>query len=359
MADIHKKGGPDLEKLAQTDVARAAPARPTNVFAKHGNQQITDVVQQAQAAQKGETQFLQGLSTAQQAEAEQTWWQDEEVARKSGTDREEDEESQIAKKSAAEEDDKRAAKKDADRGRKLSPQEEMEQLKAKSAAISAGALEDREKALLKDADKRGLDDQDKAAMLIRSGDVDQDVVKDQTGGVQSLMAAEQMPSAMAAINRDASADAAKKPLTERQTIRNVTDELRLMSKQIGNYPALNDPNLSIESKATQLVDLLASQLDPNTRESVSSYAYTGITEDLIFDPQAILEINTVAGSNRDVRTIGGFSMVLWQVCVDAVRGQLSTLDKKDQVNEADLWQTQLRRVAGDMYMEAMAKPTGT
>ncbi|MCB9677458.1 MAG: hypothetical protein H6737_20285 [Alphaproteobacteria bacterium] len=356
-----KKGGQDLDKKIAAPEALKEAVKPENLFGRHGNEQIKDVTSSALAQQGSEAGLLAAMATEQTSESavDQSWWQDEEVVR--SNQNEEEEEARVLAANTQDDDAKRQeakdqADKDSQRGRRLAPQEELALLNEKKAQMSAGALAEQELNILKDAEKAGLSEEDKAAMLVKQGDVKQEVLDEQTGAVRALVAAEQMPESLAAFQRDAAQETSKTPLNERDTIRNVTEEIRLISKQIQNHPKLTDPNMSVEDKATAMVDILAYELDVPTRESVAAHPFVGLHEDLVFDPQSILAINSIAGSSREVRALGGFAIVAWQMCVDQVKNKLAAMDEDESLDENDLWKDCLGGLANKMYVDALLKP---
>ncbi|MEZ4318287.1 MAG: hypothetical protein R3F61_12325 [Myxococcota bacterium] len=364
MANSDKKGGKDVDKTAAATGPATDAGKADNLFARHGNQQITEVIAAAQAGQKGQEapMLAAAMESEKQSGPEASWWQDEEVTKGNAKDTKEEEEANILAANrqdddAKRKDEKQQADKDAKRGRKLSPQEEFALLNEKKAQMSAGALAEQEVNIIKDAEAAGMDEEQQAAMLVKQGDVSAEVRDQQTGAVQSLLAAEQMPTVLADFNRDASHDVSKTPLNERDTIRNVTEEIRLIGKNIQTHPKLADPKLSVEEKATALVDILAYELDVPTRESVAAHPFVGLHEDLVFDPQSILAINSIAGSSREVRTLGSFAVVAWQLAVDTVKDKLAAHDDGDVIEEDVLWKNCLGELAGNMYVDALLKPS--
>jgi hypothetical protein len=364
MANSDKKGGQDKDKKKSGSENVQSSPQSENLFGRHGNDQIKDVTANALAQQGQEATVLAAaMQNEQETSVDQSWWQDEEVAR-STADQEEEEQATVVAANTENDDAKRQeqkqqADKDSKRGRRLAPQEELALLNEKKAQMSAGSLAEQEVNILKDAEKSGMSDEAQAAMLVKQGDVSQEVVDQQTGAVQTLMAAEHMPEAIAGLHRDAAQEASKTPLNERDTIRNVTEEIRLISKQIQTHPQLSDPNLSIEEKATALVDILAYELDVPTLESVAAHPFIGLHEDLVFDPQSILAINSIAGSSRQVRALGGFAIVAWQLAVDTVKNKLSAMDEDESLREDQLWKDCLGGLANKMYVDALLKPAAS
>ncbi|MCA9572247.1 MAG: hypothetical protein KC656_30620, partial [Myxococcales bacterium] len=98
--------------------------------------------------------------------------------------------------------------------------------------------------------------------------------------------------------------------------------------------------------------------DVPTRQSVAVHSFEALVDDMIFDPQGLMEVNRIAGNRRDVRTIGSFGVILWQCAYEAVQGRLESLDVKKQINEKDFLADIYRQMATDMYTDAMAKPSG-
>jgi len=360
MSSSDKKGGKSDKKAAESTVEGAS--RSGNLFGRHGNDQLKDVTSSALASQGAQQATVLAAAMASESEvessADQSWWQDEEVVR-SADKEEEGSAALLATNRTDAESDRQQADKDSERGRRLAPQEELALLADKKAAMSAGALAEHEKSILKDADAAGASEEEKAAMLVKSGSVSEEVLHAQTGAVQAFVAADQMPEMLAGLNRDAAGDVSKTPLNERDTIRNVTEEIRLIGKQIQTHPRLASPSLSIEEKATAMVDILAYQLDVPTRESVAAHPFLGLHEDLIFDPQSIMAINTIAGSSREVRTLGSFAIVAWQLAVNTVKDELNTKDDNTAIDESKLWKTCLSDLAGQMYIDALMKPSAT
>lgn len=389
-----KKNGANLGRAVEP-TQPAATQRTDNLFSRHGNQQISDVIQQAQTEQK-----TQGPSILQAAEAETeqvaeqapAWAQESEKAR-----REEEEAAQIARR--AEPEEARANQSDTGETQpgvrvnssvaaalteSTAPEKKVDDatmnrlvLKGSEAAsLLAGAdkaqVEEAERVqkqkggtlevadvMLAMATASGLDEDEKAELLLKQGgDLSNEVLEGQSGELRTLIAADKLPPELSKFARNAASQASDTPLSERDTLKNVMDRIRMITQQIGNYPKLTDPKASIEEKSTRLVELLAYELDVPTRESVASHPFQALVDDMIFDPQGIMEINRVAGSRRDVRTIGSFGVVLWQLARDAVQGRLEQLDDKKQINETDFLGTIYNQMASDMYTDGMQQSSG-
>ncbi len=365
MANSNKKGGVDHDKAspeATADVAKQAD----NLFSRHGNDQIAEVITAAQASTQSEETVLataMANETTNESATDQGWWSEEEQT--ASRSAQEDEEEQMILAANAEQDDaqreasKQQADKDSQRGRRLQPQEELALLQSKKNQMSRGELADQEVNILKDAERAGMDHEQQAQMLLASGDVSKEVVDQSSGAVRAHLAADQMPDMLAGFHRDAAAEASDTPLNERDTIRNVTEELRLIASQMQNHASLMDPEKSIEDKATALVDILAFELDVPTRESVAAHPFVGLHEDLIFNPQSIMAINQISGSSREVRALGSFAVVAWQLAVDTVHNRLNTMEDDESIQEDQIWKECMGQLADRMYVDALLKPSAT
>jgi hypothetical protein len=363
MANSNKKGGVDLDKAPSESTADVAK-QADNLFSRHGNQQITEVIAAAQATdQAPDTVLASAMANESDVAADQGWWAEEEQTA-SRSDKE-DEEAQLLLAANQEENDaqrqasKQQADKDAQRGRRLQPQEELALLQSKKGQMSRGELAEQEINILKDAERAGMDSEQQAQMLLAQGDVSKEVVDQTTGAVRAHLAADQMPDMLAGFARDAAGETSDTPLNERDTIRNVTEELRLIAAQMQNHPSLMDPEKSIEDKATALVDVLAFELDVPTRESVAAHPFVGLHDDLVFNPQAIMAINQIAGSSREVRALGSFAVVAWQLAVDTVHDRLNTMEDDESIQEDQIWRQCMNELADQMYTDALLKPSAS
>lgn len=361
MANSNKKGGVDHDKAAPESTAEVAK-QADNLFSRHGNDQINDVITAAQSsAQAEDTALAAAMANTSETTADQGWWTEEEQTA-SRSEKEDEEEAQILAANAQENDAERDAQKqqadqDAQRGRRLQPQEELALLQSKKNQMSRGELAEQEIHIVKDAERAGMDEEQQAAMLLKHGDVSREVLDAQTGAVRAHLAADQMPDVLAGFNRDAAEEASDSPLNERDTIRNVTEELRMIASQMQNHPSLMDPSKSIEEKATALVDILAFELDVPTRESVAAHPFVGLHEDLIFNPQSIMAINQISGSSREVRALGSFAVVAWQLAVDTVHTRLNIMEDDESIQEDQIWRECMGRLADQMYVDALLKPS--
>jgi hypothetical protein len=79
---------------------------------------------------------------------------------------------------------------------------------------------------------------------------------------------------------------------------------------------------------------------------------------MIFDPAGVMSINRVAGNRRNVRTMGAFSVILWQLSHDALETRLENLEDKKQINEKDFLSDTYREMSREMFTKAMQKPSG-
>lgn len=212
-------------------------------------------------------------------------------------------------------------------------------------------------AILALADAKNLDEADKAAMLLGSGvDLDAKSVENESPQLQALLAAQQLPGSLGDYDKDAAELIGTNPLSERQTLQNVTNEIRMIAEQMHNHPALLDPNASIEAKSTALIETLAYSMDVPTRESLAVHPFTVLTDELIFEPRAMMEINKIAGSRRDIRQMGSFAVILWQITTDAARLELDALGNEKMINEQDFLSGMLTDMANKMYVDALSRP---
>ena len=384
--NVGKKNGAGSAGRANQAPETSSPTRRDNLFARHGNQQISEAITAAQnqQQQQGPTSVLQ----AAEAETEQITAQTPEWA-STDQSRQEDEETQILRRTeeAGAEQEKPEARVDSSVASKLtessSPDKKVDDLTlhrltlrgSEASALLAGAdaaqLAEAERVqkqrggtlgiedvMLAMATAHGIDEEEKAEMLLSRGDVDEKALEGQSGELRTLVTADKLPPELSKFAKNAAADTSNSPLSERDTLKNVMDRIRMITQQMGNHPQLTDPKASVEEKATRLVELLAYELDVPTRESVAAHSYQALLEDMIFDPQGIMEVNRIAGNRRDVRTIGSFGVVLWQLARDAVQGRLEQLDDKTQINETDFLANIYSQMATDMYTDGMQKPSG-
>ncbi len=369
-SDSAKKGRG--AKTAASTVEVGTSSTKNNLFSRHGNQQIAEVIQQARQEQRAAPSLLASLEEQvqpQRDEEEQT-----QLARRS-------EESEVKEESSAKPPIPSAAMAAVSNGservsvpeklrEELAPkggvaaamlaQADAEQLEeVDKARRAAGGRLTEEQAMLAMASAKGLDEEKKAEMLLASGkEIDLAALKEESGELRARVLAEELPPELAGFAEKAAREAADAPLSERDTIKNVTDHIQRLAMQIANYPQLTDPQASVEEKATRLVEVLAYELDVPTRESVGVHLFEGLIDDMIFDPRGLMEINRIAGNRRDVRTIGSFGVVLWQCAVDATRRRLDNLDDKTQINEGAFLAGIFNEMANQMYTDALAKPTG-
>lgn len=386
--NLGKKGGPQagLAKASETAETVAAPKKD-NVFSRHGNQQISEAIQQTQAQQQTQQQSLlasleaeteQGPEKAPAWAAETAKTEEEEssIARRPEAEAETKAASETAKKPAnataaamltesaapekkvADEEVKGIAQKNSDAEALVAAADEKQLDEVKAARQASPGLLSEEAVMLAMAEAKGLDEEKKAEMLLAKGnDVDLELLEGESGELRTLVVAEQLPPELAAFAKDAATEASDSPLSERDTMKNLMDQILTISQQIGNHSQLTDPTASVEEKATRLVELVAYELDIPTRESVSSHPFHALLEDMIFDPAGVMQINRVAGNRRDVRTIGSFAVVLWQLAYDAMQMRLDNLDDKQQINETDFLASVYNEMARDMFTEAMSKPS--
>lgn len=355
------KGAKDLMRggPSAADVAKS-PAAKNNIFSRHGNEQIMNVV--AGQDKKTEASVLQTAmsESSEQAAEKSSWWDsDEKVAKAPVAELEKEDEQSIAAKKPEEEPaaaKKIQADKDAQRGRQLTPVEEAALIADKKAAMSSNEIVAEEQQLLAKADEEGMSEEDKAQMLVAVGDVSREVMDEQSGEVRAHLAAEHMPMALADLNRDAAAEAGDSVLNERDTIRNLTDEMRRIGESFHKFPDLQRTDLSVEEKAASFMRILALELDVPTLESVAAHPFIGLHEDLVFDANAVMMVNQIAGSSRDVRAMGSFTMVAWQHIVDEIKNRLGSMDDKEQVEEDSFWSGALRDLSMTMYTDALIKP---
>ena len=237
----------------------------------------------------------------------------------------------------------------------ISQQEELALAELESKEASGTATE--AVAMLIMADAQNMDDLDKAEMLTHGREeVQESDLEGQSGELRALMAAEQLPNQLGDFDRDAANIVSDTPMNERQTLRNLTDEIRMIAERIHNHPKMLDPNATIEEKSTALVETLARQLDVPTRESIAAHPFTALTEDLVFEPRAMMEINKISGSQRDIRQMGSFAVILWQLTTNAARGELDTIGDAKLINENDFLSGMLTNMANKMYVDALAQP---
>lgn len=361
--------------------------RRADVQDRHGNDQVAAVIQNQNNGQETEASLLATMVDEQpehQAAQEQAWWQEDDVAQQQSA---EEEEEQIVARRASDTDDQKAQQSTKQAAR-------IETAAAEKALMARAVLEGRDPAqldmqresrrtlstqestaldtiqkleaagkgseqaaILALADAKNLDEADKAELLLDSGvDIDANDVENESPELQALIAATKLPGNLGDYDRDAAQLIGTTPLTERQTLQNVTNEIRMIAEQMHNHPAMLDPNASIESKSTALIETLAYAMDVPTRESLAVHPFTVLTEELIFEPQAMMEINKIAGSRRDIRQMGSFAVILWQIATDTARMELDALGDDQMVNEQDFLTSMLTGMANKMYVDALSRP---
>lgn len=379
-----KKGGPRnaVDQAASTPET-ATPAKKNNLFSRMGNQQISEDIQ-ARQSNKAPESLLASLDQEAEVVATQepSWASEKEdeaqVARRPAADAEEQKKADTpAKKPAnavaavmlteqaqpvqqvAESELKGLAAKNSDAEAMIAGADEQQLDAVKVARASSNTILSESAVMLAMADSKGMDEGKKAEMLLAGNkDVELESLEGQSGELRALIVADQLPSELAGFARDSADLAAENPLGERETLKNTMDQLLTISQQLSNHSDLTDPNLSVDEKATKLVEVVAYELDIPTRESLSSHPYHALIEDMLFDPAGMMAVNRSAGTSPDVRAMGSFAVVLWQLAHDAVETRLENLDDKKQINETDFLSATYRDMSRDMFTKAMSKPSG-
>jgi hypothetical protein len=384
--NLGRKGGPqNTADQASQAAAAATSQKKDNLFSRLGNQQLSDQIQQRQATQAPESQILAELDqeAEQSASVEQEtpdWATEKEdeaqIARRPETETETQQDAEPQKqptnavaatlltdsaqpeKKVADQDMAGLTAKNSDAEAMLAGADDKQLEAVRRARQEATTTLSEEAVMLAMAEGRGLDEDKKAEMLLAGNkDVELESLEGESGELRALVVAEQLPSELAGFARDSATLASDNPLGERETLKNTMDQLLTVSQQLGNYSELTNPELSIQDKATKLVEIVAYELDIQTRESLSSHPFHALLEDMLFDPAGMMAINRSAGTRPDVRTMGSFAVVLWQLAHDAVETRLENLDDKQQINEKDFLADTYREMSRDMFTKAMSKPS--